>query len=112
MRRRKGVDTKEILEKVDRTWRCIVVGDAAMAPYELMEAGGSIDAYYLNRNSGIHWLQRLGEKIPRTVWLNPDPPRYWRSCYTAVTISKLFPMYPFTLEGLDDAIRELRSKPA
>ena len=109
MARRESVPTEEVLKKVDETWRCIIVGDAAMAPYELMDSGGSIDMYYLNSDSGIVWLKRIKEKVPRTVWLNPDPPKYWGSTFTTVTIGKLFGMYALTLAGLDDAIRELRT---
>lgn len=110
MARRESVPTEEVLKQVDRTWRCIIVGDAAMAPYELMDSGGSIDMFYMNSDSGIMWLKKIAEKIPRTVWLNPDPQRYWGSTFTTVTIGKLFPMFPLTLSGLDDAIRELRSR--
>lgn len=112
MQRREHKETAEVLKQVDSSWHCIIVGDAAMAPYELMDAGGSIDMYYLNSDSGIVWLKRIKEKIPRTVWLNPDPQRYWGSTFTAVTIGKIFPMFPLTLDGLDEAVRELRSKQA
>lgn len=110
MQRRVSVETSEVLARVDETWRCIIVGDAAMAPYELMDVGGSIDMYYLNADAGIVWLKRIKEKIPRTVWLNPDPARYWGSTFTCVAIAKLFPMFALTLQGLDDAVRELRSR--
>jgi uncharacterized protein with von Willebrand factor type A (vWA) domain len=110
MSRRKGIKTAELLKKVDSTWRCIIVGDAAMAPYELMESGGSSDMFYINKDPGIVWLKRLIEKMPQSVWLNPDSPKYWRSFYTVNVISSIFPMFPLSLEGLDDAIRELRKK--
>ena len=108
MARREHVPTKEVLQKVDASWRCIILGDAAMAPYELMEAGGSIDMFYMNADPGLVWLQRIKEKVPRTVWLNPDPQRYWATTFTTVAIGRLFPMFPLTLAGLDDAVRELR----
>ena len=47
------------------------VGDAAMAPYELMDSGGSIDMFYINKEPGIYWLRRIAEKFKRSVWLNP-----------------------------------------
>jgi uncharacterized protein with von Willebrand factor type A (vWA) domain len=43
------------------------------------------------------------------VWINPDPPNYWRGG-TAEALSKVFSMYPLTLDGLDDAMRELTRK--
>jgi uncharacterized protein with von Willebrand factor type A (vWA) domain len=110
MARRKGTPMADLLKKGDSSWRCFIVGDAAMAPYELMDTGGSSDMFYINADPGIVWLNRLVEKIPQTVWLNPDPPKYWRSYYTGNIISSIFPMFPLTLEGLDDAIRELRKR--
>ncbi len=110
MHQRESVDTKELLKNVDSTWRCIIVGDAAMAPYELSDAGGALDFFSHNRDTGLIWLQRILEKIPRSVWLNPDPVRYWNSSYTARIISELYPMFPFTLSGIDDAIAELRKR--
>lgn len=112
MSRRESKPTAEVLDQVDETWRCIIVGDAAMAPYELMDAGGSLDMYYLNADSGLVWLQRIKEKMPSSVWLNPDPQRYWASTFTAIAIAKIFPMFALTLDGLDDAVRELRRRAA
>ena len=110
MARRKGESTQEVLQQFDSTWTCIVVGDAAMAPSELMSAGGAIDFYYMNTRPGWYWLQQIKETIPRTVWLNPDPPRYWTTTFTVQKIQTLFEMYPLTLNGLDDAIAFLRKK--
>lgn len=112
MSRRQGVETREVLDMVDATWRCIVVGDAAMAPGELMYAGGSIDLYHMNQRSGWWWLQQLAERVPRTVWLNPDPVRYWEATFTTRKIRELFEMYPLTLDGLEEAVTRLRRKTA
>lgn len=110
MERRQGVSTKALLKEKDSSWTCIIVGDAAMAPGELMYAGGAIDLYHLNERSGLSWLTELREAMPRSVWLNPDPPHYWTTTFTVQKIRALFPMYPFTLGGLDEAINELRKK--
>ncbi len=110
MSRREAVNTEDVLKNLDSSWRCIIVGDAAMAPYELMDAGGMLDFSSMNRDTGLIWLQRILEKVPRSVWLNPDPVRYWNSSYTARIISQLYPMFPFTLSGIDDAIAELRKR--
>ena len=112
MARREGKSLREILDQLDGSWRCIIVGDAAMAPGELMYAGGAIDLYYMNPRSGISWLREIKEVIPRTAWLNPDPVRYWGTTYTTVKIREIFEMYPLTLDGLDDAVRLLRRKRA
>ncbi|RAL20273.1 VWA containing CoxE family protein [Lujinxingia litoralis] len=107
MERRQGRATAEVLAGVDESWRCIVVGDAAMAPTELSAPGGAIDYYHFNEEPGSVWLQRLAHRVPRTAWINPDDPRWWGS-YTTRQIGRLFPMFPLTLEGLDRAIAEIR----
>ncbi len=105
--RRKGEPTREVLDQLDRTWRCFIVGDAAMAPPELMQPGGSVNYFHYNDDAGITWLHRIRDTIERTAWLNPDKPRWWQS-FTTHKIGDLFPMYPLTLDGLDDAIAEVR----
>src|SRR3984957_6318194 len=61
--------TSELLRTYDQSWRLILVGDATMAPYEITEAGGSVE--HLNAESGQTWLARLLMTYPKTVWLNP-----------------------------------------
>lgn len=107
MERRQGKPTAEVLAAVDDSWRCVVVGDAAMAPTELTSPGGAIDYYHFNEESGWTWLKRLADRVPRTAWINPDDPRWWGS-YTTRQIGQLFEMFPLTLEGLDDAIATIR----
>ncbi|NIR97708.1 MAG: VWA domain-containing protein, partial [Gammaproteobacteria bacterium] len=53
----------------NQDYRVIIVGDAAMSPYELLQVGGSVD--HFNDEPGVLWLQRLKETFPHTVWLNP-----------------------------------------
>lgn len=110
MERREGVSTKQLLKDKDASWTCIVVGDAAMAPGELMYAGGSIDLYHLNDISGFSWLSRIKETMPRSVWINPDPPHYWSSAFTVTRIQSLFEMFPLTLSGIEEAVSALRRK--
>ena len=112
MSRRSRVRTQDVLREVGRDWLCVVVGDAAMAPYELMETGGAIDLYEMNLKPGIHWLNRIKEEVPRAVWLNPDPMGYWEVTYTVRRIREIYDMFPLTLDGLDESVRWLRSKRA
>lgn len=107
---REYVATEEVLREVDDSWRCVIVGDAAMAPDELMHAGGSIDLYTINQRSGLSWLKEIKERVPMSVWLNPDPLNYWEVTYTVRTIRAIFEMYPLTLEGLDEAVATLRRR--
>lgn len=107
MTRQKGKATREVLANLDSSWRCFVVGDAAMAPPELTQPGGCINYFQYNEEAGITWLRRLREAVPRTAWINPDKPRWWGS-YTTQEIATLFPMFPLTIDGLDQAIAEVR----
>ncbi len=107
MYRQKGKPTEEVLAEVDSRWCCLIVGDAAMAPEELMQPGGSISYYHLNAEPGIDWLRRIKGQVPRAAWLNPDRPDWWGS-YTTRKIGELFPMFPLTLDGLSEAVAEVR----
>jgi hypothetical protein len=109
MARKEGEPTEDIFRNLDSSWRCIVVGDAAMAPTELTHEGGAVDYWHYNDKSGLYYLRKLEETIPRTVWLNPDPPKWWGNWSTR-KIGSLFDMFPFTMEGLEDAVRQLRRK--
>ncbi len=110
-RRRHGERTpmNEILRTYPPDYRVIFVGDASMSPYEIMQPGGSIEHW--NEEAGAVWMQRLTERFPRHAWLNPEPEQYWE--YTAsIGIARELlgeRMFPLTIEGLDRAIRALKS---
>ncbi len=109
MEQSEGKPTEEVFRNLDKTWRCIVVGDAAMAPTELTAEGGSVDYWHYNDKPGLYYLRKLEEIVPRTVWINPDKPAWWGS-WSTKTIQKIFEMYPFTMQGLEDAVDELRRR--
>jgi len=90
----------------DRDEKLVVVGDALMHPAELLEVGGSIYYHRHNGTSGVAWIHRLAEHFRRSVWLNPEPRRYWPRT-TIELISNIFPMYELTLDGLAEAVRYL-----
>jgi uncharacterized protein with von Willebrand factor type A (vWA) domain len=93
----------ELVRTYGPNFKLVLVGDALMHPLELMQSGGGIDYWYINHTPGVDWLRRLADHFQRRVWLNPEPPRYWNHI-TVHTIRQLFPMFPLTLEGLDDAV--------
>lgn len=100
------VDVTELLEVVNQRWKVVIVGDAAMAPSELMSSGpwGSPMRRADGRPlSGLDWLVVLADRFDRAVWLNPDPPQYWAGG-TCEVIRQVFPMYHLTLEGLGEAV--------
>ena len=73
--------TLEVLRTYGPDWRLIVVGDAAMSPYELAEPGGSVE--YANDEPGLAWLARVFEHFRHRIWWNPEPERTWE--YTRST---------------------------
>ena len=102
----KKVPVQEVLKQCDKDFRVILVGDAAMAPYELYMRYGAIDYFQLNETPGIEWLHRMRAHFPKSVWLNPEAPGPWLS-ESRKMIMKVFPMFQLSLEGLDEGITVL-----
>ena len=102
--------TWDILHKYGHDYKIIFVGDAAMSPYEISYPGGSVE--HMNEEAGAVWLERVLHTYPATVWLNPVKEDYWGYSQSTNMIRQLFGdrMYPLTLGGLDDAMRELTRK--
>lgn len=100
----------EVLHKFPHDYKLIFVGDAAMSPYEITHPGGSVE--HFNEEAGAVWMQRMVNTYPATVWLNPTPEAHWNYSQSTKIIKELVKdrMYPLTLEGLDDAMRELVRK--
>jgi uncharacterized protein with von Willebrand factor type A (vWA) domain len=102
----KKVATNWILTNLDKDYRLIMVGDAAMAPWELSERDGAIYFYDHNETPGLVWLRRLRERFPHSIWLNPDFNPYY-GAITRNLIKDIFPMFFLSLEGLELGIQEL-----
>lgn len=102
--------TWDILHKFGHDHKLVIVGDAAMSPYEISHPGGSIE--HMNEEAGAVWLKRLTNTYPSAAWINPTPEAYWGHSASTTMIRQLLNdrMYPLTLEGLDDAMRELSRK--
>jgi uncharacterized protein len=109
---RQGKPTAEVLANLPPRTFLILVGDATMAPSELTSRNGAIDYYDQSDTPGVVWLHRLRSRFPRAVWLNPLRREWWQG-WTCQVIAQLFPMFPLTLGGLEDAIDVLlrRSDP-
>lgn len=105
-RYKKPVRVDEFARKDPET-RLIMVGDASMAPYELMSRDGSI---YATERSGLPSIERLrllSETFPRNVWLNPVSERMWPYTRTIMMIRQIFPMYELSIDGLEGAVTQL-----
>ncbi len=100
--------TTQVLRTYTRDYRVILVGDATMSPYEILQPGGSVDHW--NKEAGSVWIQRLCATFPRLVWLNPEPVERWEYTSSVRITRELIGdrMCPVTMAGLDRAIAELR----
>jgi uncharacterized protein with von Willebrand factor type A (vWA) domain len=104
------IPTWDVLHKYGHDYKLILVGDAAMSPYEVSHPGGSVEHY--NEESGAAWMKRLTTTYPSAVWLNPTPEAYWNSSQSTRILRELMQerMYALTLDGLDEAMRTLSRK--
>ena len=98
---------QDVMHKYGDDYKLILIGDATMSPYEILQPGGSVE--YMNDEAGAVWLQRLLEKYPRAVWINPEPERLWEYRHSIQIIHNIVGgrMFPLTLEGLERAMRQL-----
>ena len=111
LRWKEAVPTDWVLSNFDGNYKVLVVGDAAMSPYELREK-----RYDWERRtygpSGLEWLERMKKQYPYLVWLNPEPmperPDYWGQ--THWQLGHMFPMYDLTAEGLERAMKRLKGR--
>ena len=101
------IPTFDVLHTYGSDYRVVFVGDAAMSPYEVAMAGGSVEHW--NEEAGAVWMQRALEKFPKSVWINPERQDRWRYTQSTQMLSEIMQgrMYPLTLKGLEEATREL-----
>ena len=99
--------TWDIIRKYNRDYKLIFVGDATMSPYEILQAGGSVE--YNNEEAGAEWLQRLTRAFPKYAWINPEPQGVWQYRQSISIIQQLVQqrMFPLSLNGLEGAMRLL-----
>ncbi|WP_260484045.1 vWA domain-containing protein [Sphingomicrobium flavum] len=102
--------TFDILHKFGPEYKLVFVGDASMSPYEITHPGGAIEHY--NEEAGAVWMKRLTDAYKSAAWLNPTPEAYWNHSFSTRVLKELMDdrMYPLTLDGLEDAMRELSRK--
>ena len=101
------MQTMDVLHKFPHDYKLVFVGDASMSPYEISYPGGSVEHW--NEESGETWLRRLTDVYPAAVWLNPIPAASWGHGHSIQMVRTIMAdrMYPLTLDGLDEAMREL-----
>jgi uncharacterized protein with von Willebrand factor type A (vWA) domain len=94
----------------DPDTRLIIVGDAAMAPYELVGANGSLYVGRKDSQSSEARLKFLARLFRHAVWLNPQAEAGWGYTWTIEAIGKIFPMFELTLDGLEKAVQHLMKR--
>ena len=107
MRYDEVIPTLDVLRKYGSDYKVIIVGDAAMATYEITHAGGSIE--FMNEEPGQNWLQRFTRTFEKTVWLNPTPESHWQFTRSIMMIQKLMDdrMFPLSIKGMEEAMAYL-----
>ncbi len=109
-RRRHGERTPlaKVLHTYGPDYRLVLVGDATMSPYEILQPGGSIEHW--NEEPGAASMKRLLAGFPRHAWLNPESQDRWEYTPSIRITRELVEerMFPLTLAGLDRAMRSLR----
>ena len=100
----------EDLVKFDRDTRFIIVGDASMAPYELLLPDGSIHFEEKTTIPSIERLKFIAKLFPYSAWLNPKMKWQWPYTRTIQMIREIFPMFELSLEGLEEMVKFLQGK--
>jgi len=96
--------------RFDPETRFIFVGDASMAPHELLAHNGSIYAFEKSGKASLERLMFIADNFPHTVWLNPVPRHLWDYTQTITAIAGIIEMFPLTLDGLEGAVTHLMKK--
>jgi uncharacterized protein with von Willebrand factor type A (vWA) domain len=107
LQRDEGMKLEDVLRESANDERLIIVGDACMAPSELLSPQGGIEYWSPDEPPSVQTLEKVRKKIPRSVWLNPLPRHAWDHP-TVSLIAGIFPMFELTLDGLDEAVNALK----
>jgi uncharacterized protein with von Willebrand factor type A (vWA) domain len=108
-RRSKPYKVNEFV-RIDPETRFIIVGDASMAPYELMATDGSIHIEERSGRPSLEKLRFLASTFRHSAWLNPKSEMEWPYTRTINIIREIFPMFDITLDGLEKMVTHLMSK--
>ena len=103
-RHNERIETTELFQKYSQDYKIIFIGDATMAPYEITNAGGSIEHW--NEEPGSLWMKKFYSNFEKLIWLNPVPQDHWD--YSAsIELSRTLidaQMFPLTIKGLEDGM--------
>ena len=103
--------TEWLLQNFDASYKVIIVGDAAMNPYELREKQFDWRTQSYG-SSGLEWLELLKKHFPYLIWMNPEPTPtqadFWAQ--THYQLAQMFPMFELSAEGLEQGMKRLMAK--
>ncbi len=104
------IPTMDVLHKYPADYKIVFVGDGSMSPYEIAYPGGSVEHW--NEEPGSAWMQRVTGLYKSAVWLNPVRQEHWHYTPSIRMLDELMEgrMFPMTVEGLTDAMKELARK--
>jgi len=108
--RRSKPHSVDELVRLDPETRFIIVGDASMAPYELMATDGSIHIEERSGKPSYMRLQFIANTFAHSVWINPVLADEWPYARTIIDIRGIFPMFELTLDGLEKAVTAMMRK--
>lgn len=97
-RRSKSISINNLLSH-SKDYRVFFIGDAAMAPYEL-------------NSLSVNSIKAIAHKFKKSVWLNPEPLKYWPYTYTIQVMKQLVTMFPLTPAGIERAVQSMNKKGA
>jgi uncharacterized protein with von Willebrand factor type A (vWA) domain len=104
-----AIEFDEFLKKFNNKYKVVIVGDAAMASWELTEKYGSIYYYHRNEMPGVYYIKEIANHFKNNVvWLNPELIRMEWVPWTRKVISSIIPMFNLTIEGIEEAMDYLR----
>jgi len=94
----------DVLHKYGHDYKVVIVGDASMSPYEIVQPGGSVEHW--NEEAGEVWLRRLRQTYEKCIWINPVPEDEWEYTQSIAMTHQLMEghMYPLTLHGLEEGM--------
>jgi uncharacterized protein with von Willebrand factor type A (vWA) domain len=104
-----AISFEDFIRKYDNKYKVVIVGDAAMASWELTERYGSIYYYQRNELPGIYYIKEVANHFKNNVvWLNPELIKPEWAPWTRKIISSIIPMFDLTIEGIEEAMDYLR----
>ena len=108
LRHSEKFSTFDVLNKYGQDYKLIIVGDATMSPYEILQPGGSVEHW--NEETGVVWLKRLTDLYRRAIWINPTQEAHWPWTQSIKMVRELMAdrMYPMTGKGLEEGMKALR----